>query len=76
MIKVKLLYNQRSSFLSEVIGCDVDLDVGGFDAGHEHSVTVHELGEGVSDGVPGPPDADGLHHARVAQLSDTQLSVE
>lgn len=43
---------------------------------HEHPVPVHELHEGVADGVPGPADADGLHHPRVPQLTDTQLPVK
>lgn len=47
-----------------------------FDAGHEDPVTVHKLHEGVSDGVTGPSDPDGLHHAGVSQLTDTQLPVE
>lgn len=47
-----------------------------FDSRHEDSVTVHKLNEGVSDGIAGPPDPDGLHHAGVSQLTDTQLSVK
>lgn len=53
-----------------------DLYVGRFDARHEDSVTIHKLSKGVSDGVPGSPDPDGLHHAGVAQLTNAQLSVK
>lgn len=47
-----------------------------FDAGHEDSITLHKLSKRVSDWVTGPPDPDGLHHAGVSQLTDTQLPVE
>ena len=40
------------------------------------SVSLHELLEGVSDGVARPPDPDGLHHPRVSQLAAAQLPVE
>lgn len=56
--------------------CAVDLYVSRFDPRHEDSVTVHELSEGVSDGVTGPSDPDGLHHAGVTKLTDTKLPVE
>ena len=32
---------------------------------YEEPVPLDELPEGVPDGVPRPPDADGLHHAGV-----------
>ena len=36
--------------------------VGGGAAVDEVAVSLHELLEGVSDGVASPPDPDGLHH--------------
>lgn len=56
--------------------CVSDLYVSGFDARHEDSVTVHKLPKGVPDGITGPPYSDGLHHAGVSQLTNTQLPVK
>lgn len=53
-----------------------DLNVGRFDARHQDSVTLHKLHKCVSDGVTGTSDPDGLHHAGVSQLTDTQLPVK
>lgn len=47
-----------------------------FDPRHQDSITVHKLSKCVSDGISSPADADGLHHAGVTQLTDTELSVE
>lgn len=55
---------------------DSHLLVGWLHPRHEHPVAVHELHEGVADGVPGPADADGLHHPRVPQLTHAQLPVK
>lgn len=61
---------------SQRCSCATDLYVSRFDSRHQDSVTVHKLRKGVSDGVAGPPDPDGLHHTRVSQLTDAQLSVK
>lgn len=53
-----------------------DLNVSRFDASHQDSVTLHKLNKCVSDGITGSPDPDGLHHARVSQLTNAQLSVK
>lgn len=53
-----------------------DLKVSRFDARHQDPVALHKLHKGVSDGITSPSDPDGLHHARVSQLTDAQLSVE
>ena len=42
----------------------------------EEAVAFDELAEGVADGVSGAADADGLHHARVAQLAAAQVAIE
>ena len=42
----------------------------------EVAVSLHELLEGVPDGVASPPDPDGLHHPGVSELSAAQLAVE
>ena len=42
----------------------------------QDAVALHELFEGVADGVACLPDPDGLHHPRVAELPNTQLPVE
>lgn len=62
--------------VADVSGCGVDLYVSRFDARHEDSVTIHKLGESVSDGITSPSDPDGLHHAGVTKLTNTQLSVK
>lgn len=55
---------------------NVDLYVSRFDTRHQDSVTIHKFGEGVSDWITRPPNPDGLHHARVAQLTNAQLSIK
>ena len=42
----------------------------------EHPVTLQEFGKCVANRVSQPPDADGVHHARVSQLTHTELSVK
>lgn len=42
----------------------------------EHPVAMQELHKGVANRVPQLPDADGVHHAGVPQLTHTQLSVK
>lgn len=39
-------------------------------------VATQELLKGVAHGIAGFPDADGFHHARVAQLTHAEISVE
>lgn len=39
-------------------------------------VATQELLEGVAHGIAGFADADGLHHAGVAQLTHAEISVE
>lgn len=39
-------------------------------------VATQELLKGVAHGIASFPDADGLHHARVAQLTHAEISVE
>ena len=50
--------------------------VGGRAAVDEVPVPLHELLEGVPDGVARPPDPDGLHHAGVPQLATAELPVK
>ena len=47
-----------------------------FDPRHKDTVAVHKLCECVAYGVSGSADPNGLHHARIAQLPNTQLSVK
>lgn len=68
--------DNRNRIVTGGSSCVVDLYVSRFDARHEDSVTVHKLAKGVSDWIAGPPYPDGLHHARVSQLTNTQLSVK
>lgn len=42
----------------------------------EHSVASQELGKGVADGIAQFPDADGIHHAGVSQLTRTKFAVK
>lgn len=62
--------------MKQMTDFNVDLYVSRFDARHQDSVTIHKFGEGVSDWITRPPNPDGLHHARVAQLTNTQLSIK
>lgn len=65
----------RASTWTEEFGV-ADLNVSRFDARHQDPVTLHKLHKCVSDGITSPPDPDGLHHAGVSQLTDTQLPVK
>lgn len=73
---IYLYTKEDDRIVTDGSGCVVDLYVSRFDARHEDSVAVHKLAKGVSDGITGPPNPDGLHHARVAKLTNTQLSVK
>ena len=42
----------------------------------QQAIAVHEVAVHVPDRVAGAPDPDRLHHARVAQLTHHQLTVE
>lgn len=42
----------------------------------EHPVTLQEFSKCVANRVSQPPDADGVHHAGVSQLTHTELSVK
>lgn len=42
----------------------------------EHPVALHKLLKGEADGVSQIPDADGVHHAGVSQLTHAKPSVE
>lgn len=42
----------------------------------EHPVALQEFLKGVANWIPQIPDADGVQHARVSQLTHTQLSVK
>lgn len=42
----------------------------------EDPVASQELLKGVTHGIASFPDADGFHHARVAQLTHAEISVE
>ena len=43
---------------------------------HQEAVALHELPEGVADGITCSADADSLHHPRVAELPSAQISVK
>ena len=45
-------------------------------SGNEESVSFDKFTESVTDRVAGPPDADGFHHSRIAQLSAAQFTIE
>lgn len=47
-----------------------------FDPRHEHPVAVDKLNKGVADWVTSTADPNGLHHARVSELTHTQLPVK
>lgn len=40
------------------------------------SVAIQKLAEGVAYRIPSLPDLDGLHHARVTELTHAEFSVE
>lgn len=42
----------------------------------KNPVALQEIHKGVADRVSQIADADGVHHARVSQLTHAQLSVE
>lgn len=42
----------------------------------EHPIAVQEFLKGVANWVSQIPDANGVHHARVSELTHTQLSVK
>ena len=50
--------------------------VGGRAAVDEVAISLHELLEGVSDGVASTADPDRLHHPGVSQLAAAQFPVE
>ena len=39
----------------------------------QHAISEQEVGKGPADWVPGAPDPDGLHHARVPELVHDHL---
>lgn len=43
---------------------------------YQESISIHELVEGMSNRITGSTDANSFHHARISQLSTTQLSIK